>query len=258
MLLYSPAASFPAQAGTSLAEDLADSGYAVVSITDTHGAFPGTVFPDGHVELYDSRNLTNPVGDIMRMSSQARAADIRFVLDKLTAFARGSDPELPMGPALDLTNVGMYGHSLGGTMAVFADPRIRAGVDLDGYADPSDLAAGLVAEPRRPMLFIFGSWADPDIRRRTVDRMCAGRVGWTRELVLAGAGHWSFSDLGYLPRQVAEAPLLSGLLGTIPADRAHTVIRTYVTAMFDRYLRNRSVPLLDAPTSPFPEISANK
>ncbi|MEC3953639.1 hypothetical protein VMT65_11400 [Nocardia sp. CDC153] len=37
VLLYSPAASFPAQAGATLAEDLADSGYAVVSISDTHG-----------------------------------------------------------------------------------------------------------------------------------------------------------------------------------------------------------------------------
>lgn len=262
VLLYSPAASFPAQAGTTLAEDLAANGYAVVSVSDTHGAFPFTVFPDGHMELYDSRNLTSPVSEVLRIASQARAGDIRFVLDKLTAMAQGSDrdangKQLPsgIGPALDMTKVGMYGHSLGGMMAVFADPRIRAGVDLDGYAEPSDLAADLVAAPQRPMLFMFGSWADPDTRRRTVDLMCAGRAGWTRELVLEGAGHWSFSDLANLPRQLIESPALSSQFGPVTADRAHTVIRAYVTAMFDRFLRGRPAPLLDAPTSPFTEVT---
>ncbi|MEC3918312.1 alpha/beta hydrolase family protein [Nocardia sp. CDC160] len=263
VLLYSPAASFPAQAGATLAEDLADSGYAVVSISDTHGTAPATVFPDGHVELYDPRNVTEPLDDVLRIASAARAGDIGFVLDKLATMARGDTrdadgKQLPagVGAALDLSKVGMYGHSLGGTMTVFADQRIQAGVDLDGYAPPSYLAPGLVAAPERPMLFLFGNTPDPDVRRTSVDSMLAGRTGWTRELALSGAGHWAFSDLVYLPRQLAESPILSAYLGTIAPDRAHAIIRAYVTAMFDRFLRGRPAPLLDANPSEFPEVTA--
>ncbi|MEC3953638.1 hypothetical protein VMT65_11395 [Nocardia sp. CDC153] len=206
--------------------------------------------------------MTEPLDEVLRIASAARAGDIGFVLDKLTTMARGDTRDadgkpLPagVGAALDLTKVGMYGHSLGGTMTVFADKRIQAGVDLDGYAPPSYLAAGLAVVPERPMLFLFGDTPDAEVRRASVDSMLAGRTGWTRELAVAGAGHWAFSDLVYLPRQLAESPVLSASLGTIAPDRAHAIVRAYVTAMFDRFLRGRPAPLLDAGPAEFPEVT---
>ncbi|MEV0684925.1 hypothetical protein AB0I35_13770 [Nocardia sp. NPDC050378] len=256
VLLYSPAMSLPAGASSMLAEELADQGYVVVSVGDTHGAFPGTFFPDGHVELYDPRNATSPAADVMRISSEARAGDIEFVLDELTAMQRDRGEQLPDGvaAAMDLDRVGMYGHSLGGTMTLYADERIRAGVDLDGYAEPADLDPDLTVAPDRPLLFLFGDWSDSGVRRNSVDLMSAGRTGWTRELLLTGAGHWTFSDLKGLPAHVANTPALSSLLGAIDPQRAHTVVATYVSAMFDRFLRNRPTPILDAPDPGFPEV----
>ncbi|MBU3061061.1 hypothetical protein KO481_05940 [Nocardia sp. NEAU-G5] len=261
VLLYSPGAGLPARAGASVAEALAASGYAVVSIGDTHGSVPGTVFPDGHIALYDPRNVTEPAR-AHRISWAARTGDIRFVLDELTLLTHGSVRDsggraLPsgLGAAMDLTRVGMFGHSLGGTSSVYADPRVRAGVDLDGYSDPAQLGTGLVADSRRPILFMADGRADQVTRRRRMGLMCAGRVGWTRAVVLADSGHLSFTDLEYLPPSVTRAPAVSSLFGTIAPDRAHAAITAYVKAMFDHILGGRPEPLLDGPSAAFPEIT---
>lgn len=255
VVLFSPAVGFPARTGTSMAEDLAGRGYVVVSVEDTHGALPGTVLPDGRVEWYDLRNLTD-IRAAVRTSSEARAGDIRFVLDELTAMADGGHRTLPTGlaAAMDPGRVGMVGHSLGGTMAVVGDARIRAGIDLDGYPPPSYLAPGLVADPQRPLLFLFADTPDPEARRKSIDQLLAGRTGWTRRLALAGAGHWSFCDIAFAPRVITESPLLTRVFGTIGPERAHLVTRTYVAAMFDRFLRGLPAPELDAPDL-FPEVS---
>jgi hypothetical protein len=64
------------------------------------------------------------------------------VIDKLTALEGGADPDaehrpLPAGlrGALDLAEIGIYGHSLGGATAADAmanDARIIAGINPDG------------------------------------------------------------------------------------------------------------------------------
>lgn len=75
-------------------------------------------------------------------STEVRSADAQLVLDKLTSLDLGENPDaehraLPHGIAgsLDLTRVGMFGHSLGGAstaVAMSVDRRIRAGANLDG------------------------------------------------------------------------------------------------------------------------------
>ncbi|WP_405485790.1 alpha/beta hydrolase family protein [Nocardia sp. NBC_00511] len=260
VLLFQPGANLPVQTGTSMAENLAGHGYAVVSIDDTHGSFPGTAFPDGHIEPFEGS-----AGEDFVTASAARVGDIHFVLDELSALTHGSDPDadgaaLPagLGTALDMSKIGMYGHSLGGIMTFYSDPRVRAGVSLDGWADPAqpgELTPGLAADPERPLLFLLRPAADPATRRQILDRMCAGRTGWTRELVLAGTRHWDFTDLDYLPRSVMSAPLLSDQVGAIAPERAHAVVNAYLTAMFDHFLRGRPEPLLDNPDPGFPEIT---
>lgn len=177
VLLFQPGANLPVQTGTSMAENLAGHGYAVVSIDDTHGSFPGTAFPDGHIEPFEGS-----AGEDFVTASAARVGDIHFVLDELSALTHGSDPDadgaaLPagLGTALDMSKIGMYGHSLGGIMTFYSDPRVRAGVSLDGWADPAqpgELTPGLAADPERPLLFLLRPAADPATRRQILDRMC--------------------------------------------------------------------------------------
>ena len=94
---------------------------------------------------------------------KARIADTRFVLNELAALNSGASPDarhrpLPAGLAgtLDLTRVGMFGHSLGGATsaeAMAADRRILAGLDLDG----SIIVSGLAGHREAPAPAVAGS-----------------------------------------------------------------------------------------------------
>ncbi|RMI33636.1 hypothetical protein EBN03_11105 [Nocardia stercoris] len=258
VVLYQPGAGAAAYEGTTMVESLAARGYVVVSMDDTHDALFGTDFPDGHYVPVDPNAELS--ADTLAISSAARAGDISFVLDQLSALTRGVDPDvdhgvLPAGldAAMDLNEVGMFGHNLGGAMALYADSRVRAGVDLDGALPPTALDPGLVADPNRPMLFVLGGGTNPALGHDTLQKMTGDRPGWTRELVLDSAVHQSFDDIKYNPDwyQVIEA----GGWGALNPDRGHAVINAYVAAMFDHFLRGRHEPLLDAPSAEYPEIT---
>ena len=119
VVLFSHGLGVSAALNTALHEELASRGYVVAGIDHT---FDGVVeFPDGRVEV---QKPGLRVDDLLR---EVRTADLRFVLDQLTALAAGHNPDaghrpLPGGLAqmLDLTRVGAYGHSLGGPTVIGA------------------------------------------------------------------------------------------------------------------------------------------
>jgi predicted dienelactone hydrolase len=134
VVLFSHGLGFTAALNTALHEELASRGYIVAGIDHT---FDGPVeFPDGRVEVQPPGL---PIDDLLH---EVRAADLRFVVDQLTALAAGHNPDaehrlLPrgLGGILDLTRVGAFGHSLGGPTVIRAmdrDRRIAAGAALDG------------------------------------------------------------------------------------------------------------------------------
>ena len=151
---------------TVLIENLVSNGYVVASIEHTYTA--GAVwFPDGRVIV--QRDVRPPVGlspsermqwMMTRLSTgiNESAADIRFVLDRLTQ-VNHDQQQLPLAGAIDLTRVAAMGHSGGAEFAARAcqqDPRIKACVDLDGAMVP--VAALPVFDVdrtmRQPLLFL--------------------------------------------------------------------------------------------------------
>ena len=151
---------------------------------------------------------------------------------------------------IDRSRIGMAGHSIGGAAAattMAADPRVRAGVNMDGSfhgALPPEGPGG------RPFLML-GTDADhrPDGWDTTWARTWSALGGWKRWLTIAGADHFTFSDSPVIADHFSlpQPPLA-------PA-RAVTITRTYVAAFFDRHLRGRPQPILDAPTNADPEVS---
>ncbi|YCK39533.1 hypothetical protein ACNF49_37405 [Actinomadura sp. ATCC 39365] len=145
----------------------------------------------------------------------------------------------------------MAGHSAGGAAAVAsiaADTRLRAGVDLDGSVETTLPEAGT----SRPFL-LLGKPATYTPGKgesaATWERVWAGLTGWKRWLLLTGAAHTSFTDLGVLMDQLG---IEDG--ATVPGARALGVTRAYVTAFFDRHLRGQPRPLLDKPSADVPEV----
>lgn len=269
VVLFSPGAAVPRILGTGEAEDLASRGYVVVSIDHTFDAqaveFPGGRIVEGTVPPED----TVQSEQWLRTALAARIADTEFVLNELTALADGHNPDveqrvLPkgLGRAIDPSRIGMFGHSLGGfttAEAMARDPRIDAGVNLDGmlgFDDDPGLAAARGLD--QPMLLMSSQQtADAGVFESSWNTFLDNTRGWSRELVLSQSGHHSFTDLQSLipPFAAQVAPEATGYyIGTIPPDKAIHAVREYVAAVFDRFLRNQATALLDGAGERFPDV----
>jgi dienelactone hydrolase len=241
---------------TGLAEDLASHGYVVAGIDHTYESY-ATAFPDGRITTCLAREA--PRRDRKREVVAGRAADVCFVLDELT----GAQPAWPGAGLIDPSRIGMAGHSAGGAAAIaamLADPRIRAGIDMDGSTAAPIPDEGLA----RPFLFLGkqsnytpgrGIMASPDGKHVKGSVLSWERdwellTGWKRWLVVAGAVHASFTDLALLADQVG-IDTGSGLPGTRSLD----ITRSYVRAFFDQHLRGRPQALLDQPSPRYPEVT---
>ncbi|MFI7445925.1 hypothetical protein ACIBQX_00365 [Nonomuraea sp. NPDC049714] len=75
-------------------------------------------------------------------------------------------------------------------------------------------------------------------------------TGWKRWVLLTGAVHVSFTDYGALVDQLGVD---SG--AEVSGARSLEITRRYVGAFFDLHLRNRPQPLLDEPSSRYPEVT---
>ena len=169
--------------------------------------------------------------------------DVRFVLDTLLTM-REHDPFWT--GHLDLSRVGIVGHSMGGTTAALAaknDGRIKAVVNLDGSTYP-----GLNADVRpipvlKPLLFVATEEHASDAGTRGHEYV--GSQGNTYYAVIAGADHMSFTDARLLAARFSRA----GESHTDSSDLALRVIeltRAMVVEFCGKYLRGERALLLDA------------
>jgi predicted dienelactone hydrolase len=195
---------------SALAEDLASHGYVVVGFDAPYRTFT-VVFPDGRMMRRTPEN--NPeLCENQEQAQQARCVnkvltawtgDIGFVLDRLER-VNTSDRSGKFTGRLDMTRVGVFGHSFGGAQAAqfcSQDSRCKAGIDVDGSLHGSVIQAGI----HKPFLFLgsergdFSS--DAEVRQiqadiqSVYDRLPAdGRL----RISIRGANHFTFTDDGAL------------------------------------------------------------
>ncbi|MEV6769309.1 hypothetical protein AB0N05_11865 [Nocardia sp. NPDC051030] len=239
ILLNSPGMDDTTGLSTAQAEDLASHGYVVVAINHTHEAF-AVQFPDGRTE-HSAVPLDSPPSVLSDVLLPTRVADTRFVLDQLAAAAGHSTEagsELPQHLAddLDLTKVGMFGHSLGGSttaQTMHDDSRIAAGVNLDGPILGSVLSEGL----DRPLLML-ASDTSPWFGNAGWESNWATNTGLKVPLRIAGTRHMSLTDGQVIVAGLATAGLLSAgmrneAIGPIDAGRSVDLQRSCLLAYFD-------------------------
>lgn len=260
VLIYSPGSGSDRSINTVLVEQLAARGYVVVTIDHTYDA-EEVEFPGGRVEV---RTMPPDSKAVNTEAVAVREADTRFVLDQLTAIEHGADPDVEHHPlpaglrgGLDLSRIGMFGHSIGGATAaatMLDDRRIKAGVDMDGSFYGPVVTEGL----DRPFLLLSS-----EAHGRDNDPSWAGLwshlTGWRLDLRLLGAEHASFTDAEVLFPQVASLVGLSQsqltqLIGTIDPQRAMAVVGAYVGSFFDLQLRHHDDHLMTGPSARYPEI----
>jgi predicted dienelactone hydrolase len=255
VLIMRAGGSAPVMNYSTLAEDLASHGYVVVGF-DAPYRTSYVAFPDGRViarkpennpELYSGEELK-------RLAARLQTewvADTGFVLERLQSF----------NPRLDLTRVGVFGHSFGGdTAANFCaqDDRCKAGIDIDGALHGSVLQTGI----HKPFMFLLSGLGDSssdaevgqikgDIQS-VYERLPAdSRV----MAVIRGANHFMFSDDPALLKSglVRRVMRVFGVLG-IEGRRQLAITAYSVRTFFDAHLKHATRPDLSSPSYPELEI----
>ncbi len=194
---------------STLAEDLASHGYVVVGF-DAPYRTGIVVFSDGRVmrrtpennpELCAEKALAQQAPCMSKLLT-AWTADIAFVLDRLERVNTSNASGKFMG-RLDLTRVGVFGHSFGGaTAAQFChdDSRCKAGIDVDARPFGSVIQASL----HQPFMFLLSRHGDSSdaVSRQIMANIQAiyDRLPPDSRLriEIRGANHFTFSDDGAL------------------------------------------------------------
>jgi predicted dienelactone hydrolase len=190
----------------------------------------------------------------------ARTADTELVLDRLKSL-----PDRLTG-GMDLNRIGMFGHSAGGfTTAnlMYADPRIKAGINMDGTLeytvtpDGTDLSQVAQHGLDRPFLLMgsSGRYASNVHGEPSWAAFWRHQSGWKADVTLNGAEHASFTDAEALLPQLAgrvPAAMLAYDVGAVDPRRAVAADRALVDSFFDRFLKGRDDHLLDGGASRYP------
>jgi len=257
-------------------EELASHGYVVFSIGHSYESLV-LIHPDGRAvtvseeQMQRARDQSKADGplirkliasedaaeraDLLRQVAEAGPVfnesvaiwvqDTRFLLDELARLDGKKAPGALAG-RLDLTRVGIFGMSFGGTVATdvcLTDSRCRAGINMDG------LQYGLAALPgsalKTPFMFMTSEAVahmnEPVFRRAQGD-------AWY--MTVKGSTHFNYTDFSLI------SPLFSkvGMLGPIEGRRMERILNVYIRAFFDRQLAGRDSPLLKGASSDYPEV----
>jgi predicted dienelactone hydrolase len=243
LVVLSAGAGLSRESLTALAEDLASRGYVVAGVDHTYEA-RAVEFPGGRVAgcLLCERENTTEVGAWV---SRGRSADIGFVLDELTHGRLWRH-----APAIDGRRIAVVGHSIGGAAAAVAivdDPRVDAGVNMDGTFQVDFPETGM----DRPFLMLGSASHEPGAKDEPDWPDNRARLGasslW---LQVPTANHGSFTDQPLFLDQVG-VPLPGGF---VDGARGIEITNAYVGAFLDRHLRGADAPLLDGPTADYPEV----
>ncbi len=277
VLLFSPGFTMNPVFYTALIEEVTSQGYIVVVLTHPY-CVDAVVFPDDHViymndyatrllriDRFQSRllwaNAYNDTADVW-------VKDAFFVLDQLAIL---NENDALLAGHMDLTHVGMFGHSFGGTAsaeAAYRDDRILAVINIDGLLLDNVLENG-ISQPYMVMISDM-SWQTGEDRFGLSDAewdMYAAEMPtqaatlcensdtvykWT----LRESAHGTFHDVALLEPlgRGDEWYFNAWSIGRIDARRAHEVTSTYVVAFFNKYVKGEDVQLLDSPSDNYPEV----
>jgi predicted dienelactone hydrolase len=251
VLVFSPGFGVLPTTYTALIEDIVSHGYIVAGIVPTYFV-PVAMFDDGRVVPGRS------IGPIVAQTTLV--GDVAFTLDELQKVDTAAAS--PLHDRLDLTRVGVFGHSRGGATSFQVakeNARVKVAVDIDGTLVGSVAQQG-VAKPLALILSgeflaqqqMLESAPPDDPRRRVLEAydvvLRSASPGY--RVILPATTHMAFSDMPWLPMMSAS---YKQTLSSIDPTRALRVAADYLEAFFDQHLKGKPSSLLERPSDQYPE-----
>jgi predicted dienelactone hydrolase len=243
---------------TGQALELASHGYIVIGVQHTYGAVV-TAFEDGTVAYNNPSALPSGAPDdeydlAAHKLGDQWAGDMGFALDFMQS--QNNTSNSPFYTLLDLSQVGVYGHSTGGGAAIQfcgTDARCKALLGMDPFMRPVSYEV-LENGVTQPAFFMFSQrWADDiDSRNNELFHRFILRVKEPLGVIsIDGTTHYDFSDL---PLLSPLAPQL-GLKGPINGKYVTTMINDYLLSFFDMILKNEATHLFDGQNQKYIEVN---
>jgi dienelactone hydrolase len=250
VLLFAPGAGVNTAFYSAFTEDLASHGYVVFGIEPT--GWVATTFPDGHKSPF-SKKRSDETAWITGTAFPLWADDLRFTLDQIASW--NNDRNSLFFHRLDLTKVGAFGHSFGGTSSILAaldDSRIKAVLNLDG--SPFNVLTG--KQFGRPLMVIkhnvsaqyvrlppdeHGKAVQAQVEEELSSLYLKGNPGFRVDI--ADAQHMTFSDMACLSTW-ADSGRRYGAHDPEDGTETLVLVRDYIRVFFDNFLLRRASPLL--------------
>jgi pimeloyl-ACP methyl ester carboxylesterase len=224
---------------TFLFEDLASRGYIVASVAHTYETTA--------VELADGKLAKSVLGSHLdntwrgdertfTLATVVRLQDLQFILNELGRL--NAQTGSPFNGQLDLSEVAIAGHSMGGSTALLEaqlDQRFKVVIMLDAA-----IPEALTSTTQTPVLILAAGRIQWDAGEC---RLWNGLKGPRVAVNLRGSEHVAFSDWIWLAKNAVET-------GPMGPEKTMSAVREYVAAFLDANLRHELPSALLSGTSP--------
>ncbi|BCM92139.1 hypothetical protein IAD21_04018 [Abditibacteriota bacterium] len=238
VLIYYPGGISHRLSNAALCEQLASLGYVVLALDAPRDA-PVVAFPDGQLVPFLPDNDEDTIWP--------RVADVHFLLDQLEELNTIG----PFSDRLDLTRIGMFGHSRGGYLSnicAVEDPRIRAAVNMDGFLwGLWTEGTGLDKYPvefqerahalKTPILRLRGAQVNTEVARRSFEEEVRDFGGDFISVALHGYQHGSFATMPWL--NGVSTDFAENAMQAPPTPERVELLTALLNDFFATYLLNR-------------------
>ncbi|MCJ1326342.1 hypothetical protein MMC10_003006 [Thelotrema lepadinum] len=242
-IIFQPGAGGPpAVAYSAILSSLATEGYFVAALDHPYEA-PFLQYPYGGLGIYGL-----PVGTTLNTSLTRAIYDVR--LSDIVAFI-DLFPGLvaEFGASFNTTHYGIFGHGLGGAVALGAllenETRCKSGCNatIDSAADLDGAFRGIFASENSSAdaapapLFLMGGLQEryTEYREKTWRTFEKAQTGWWREILIKRAGYLDFSDVTIWKELIPGGGKTPGV-GDIDGTNMINLVRRYIGSFFDSTL----------------------
>lgn len=256
-LLLSTGLGVPLTFYSGIAQELGSHGYVVIGLAHPDGS--GIVaYPDGTTSQVDPNVL--PEESARTAIVRGWADDLKFVANWLANGAAEASLD-PVSHAVlglvDLSRLGVFGHSFGGAAAVWAaseTPLLRASANMDGRLWGDVLERGST----KPVLILRSEGASAEADA-SIAEFTSHALAPVHRAQVSGALHNDFSDSALLVRALAQLdPRVQPAeyqVGAIDPGRVLAIESAYLRALFEAAWSGEASALLAGPAPEFPEVS---